>query len=125
MARMKVLAGDFLHGSGDYHDGVMSIETPLYPWPGIKIKVTQIKAIEIVGEESSRSITTALLQGLAGGVVLGPLGALAGFVLTDENQEVSFLATLKDERKIMATVDKSTYAKIAAQVGRSITSGKA
>jgi len=114
MAKMKILAGDFLQGSGDYHGAVLSIESALYPWPGITISTSMIRSIEIVGKEENKDISSALLQGAVGSLVMGPLGAVAGFMLGNEHKEVTFLATLKDGRKFLATLDEKAFSRLNA-----------
>lgn len=113
MVRMKILAGDFLDGTGEYEDGVMSIESSLYPWPGIKIDISKIRSIEVVSKEANKAIGSSVLQGVAGGLVMGPLGAIAGFMLGDEFKEVTFMATLKDGRKILATIDEKAFSQLS------------
>lgn len=112
MAKMKILAGDFLQGNGEYHGAVLSIESALYPWPGVTISTSMIRSIEIVGKEENKDISSALLQGAAGSLVMGPLGAVAGFMLGNEYKEVTFLATLKDGRRFLATLDETAFSRL-------------
>ncbi|MFS2196557.1 hypothetical protein ACCD02_30990 [Pseudomonas sp. Pseusp88] len=118
MAKMKILAGDLLEGTGEYFDGVLSIETLLFPWPGIKISTSQIRSIRVVGEELNKVVGNSMLQGLAGGLVLGPLGALTGFMLGKEQKDVTFLVTLKDGRTILAEIDEPSFLQIEEAVRR-------
>lgn len=118
MAKIKVLAGDFLQGDGEYYSGSITLETPLYPWPGTRISISTIKALEIASKASNKKIDDAIALGLAGAIVLGPLGAAAGFMLASEEIEVTFLATLKDGRKLLAATDDKTYRQIASAVHR-------
>lgn len=37
MAKIKILAGDFLDGHAVYEPGYITIETAVYPWPRLKI----------------------------------------------------------------------------------------
>lgn len=112
MAKVKILAGDFLQGSGEYCDGVLSIETPIFPWPGISIQIAKIRSIEVVGEEINKPLGASVLQGVAGGLVLGPLGAIAGFLLGEPCKEITFLATLKDGRTILAAIDETAFSQL-------------
>jgi len=118
MAKIKALAGDFLQGDGEYRSGSITLTTPLYPWPGIKISVSAIKALEVASEASNKKTADAIGFGLAGGLVLGPVGAAAGFMLASEEKEVTFLATLKDGRKLLAATDDGTYRQIAQHVSK-------
>lgn len=112
MARIQVLAGDFLHGQANYHSGYLIIETTLCPWPGIKVPVSDIKTLEIASETSKRSIPSALGLGLAGAMMLGPLGAAAGVMLAEDKKEVTFWMGLKDGRKLVCVTDAETYLSI-------------
>jgi hypothetical protein len=51
---------------------------------------------------------------VAGGVLLGPAGLLAGLLLGGKKTEVTFVAKFKDSRKLLATADSATFAKIRA-----------
>jgi hypothetical protein len=116
MSKVKVLAGDFLQGDGEYHSGLLNVETPLYPWPGIKIPVTSVKSIEVATTGSNKKLEDAISLGLAGALVLGPLGAAAGVFLASEEIEVTFWVTLKDGRRLLAATDDRTYREIEGGV---------
>lgn len=116
MATIKILAGDFLQGDGEYISGSIKIETPLHPWPGMKISGRALKSVEIASQASSKKVDDAIGLGLAGALVLGPVGAAAGLMLAGEETEVTFWATLKDGRKFLGATDDHTYRKIANQV---------
>jgi hypothetical protein len=116
MAKIKVLAGDFLQGDGEYRSGTITLVTPLFPWPGVSLKQTDIRFVEIASEASSTKMDDALGLGLAGALMLGPMGAAAGLMFAGEQKEITFLATLKDGRKLLAATDDKTYQKIAMHV---------
>lgn len=113
MAKIKVLAGDFLQGDAEYLAGTLTLVTPLYPWPGVSLKQTDISHMEIASEAPTTRMENALGLGLAGALVLGPVGAAAGLMFAPEHKEVTFLATLKDGRKLLAATDDKTYQTIA------------
>lgn len=109
MAKIKVLAGDFLQGDGEYRAGTITLVTSLCPWPGVSLKRTDISHMEIASEASSTRMEDALGLGLAGALVAGPVGAAAGVMFAGEQKEVTFLATLKDGRKLLAATDDKTW----------------
>ncbi|MDB6049244.1 MAG: hypothetical protein JWR17_1990 [Pseudomonas sp.] len=118
MTKVKVLAGDFLQGDGEYHAGLLNLETPLYPWPGISIPVTSLKAIEVATTGSNKKLEDAISLGLAGALMLGPLGAAAGVIFANEETEVTFWVTLKDGRRLLAATDDGTFREIERGVRR-------
>ncbi|HEX8593958.1 MAG TPA: hypothetical protein VF682_11885 [Pseudomonas sp.] len=118
MAKIKVLAGDFLQGDGEYNSGAIRIETPLYPWPGISIPGKALKSVEVASQASSTKVDDAIGFGLAGALMLGPVGAAAGLMLAGEETEVTFWATLKNGKKFLAATDDRTYRKIATHVAK-------
>jgi hypothetical protein len=81
MASITVLAGDFLQGDGDYRDGVFTLRTSLYPWPGLTLPLSRLKSVEVANEDSINNIKQAIGFGVAGAMLLGPIGAFAGFML--------------------------------------------
>jgi len=118
MAKIKVLAGDFLQGDGEYICGAIRLETPLHPWPGIHIQGNALKSVGVASKASTKKVEDAIGLGLAGALMLGPMGAAAGLMLAGEETEVTFWATLKDGRKFLAATDDQTYRRIAGSVAK-------
>ncbi|MDY7562268.1 hypothetical protein QN382_16255 [Pseudomonas sp. 10B1] len=118
MAKIKVLAGDFLQGEGDYHSGLITVETSLHPWPGITIPISSVKSLEIATTGSNKKLEDAISLGLAGALVLGPFGAAAGIILANEQTEITFWVTLKDGKKLLAATDDKTYRDISQTAKR-------
>ena len=77
---------------------------------------TDIEDIEEASEESIKKLGGTIGWGLAGSVLLGPVGLLAGVLAGGNRKEVTFVARFKDQRKLLATVDKKTFLKIRASV---------
>jgi hypothetical protein len=116
MASITVLAGDFLQGDGEYREGVFTLRTSLHPWPGITLPLSAFKCVEVANEDSINNIKDAIGFGVAGAMLLGPIGAIAGFMLAGKETEVTFLATLKDGRKLLAAVDGNTFEEFSRQI---------
>ncbi|WP_327438488.1 hypothetical protein [Pseudomonas donghuensis] len=112
MTRLTVQSGDFLQGEGEYRNGSLTLKTARSPSPGEKIALTRITDLVVANQESSRSLSSALGWGMAGALVAGPVGLIAGLWLGGKEEEVTFLATFKDGRKLMAITDKKTWSKI-------------
>ncbi|MNI98582.1 hypothetical protein D3C73_1574540 [compost metagenome] len=49
-------------------------------------------------------------------MLLGPIGAVAGYLIAGEDTEVTFIATLKDGKKLLAVVKDETYREIIARM---------
>jgi hypothetical protein len=112
MTRLTVRSGDFLQGEGEYRNGSLTLKTPRSPSPGERISLARISDLKLSSLESSRSLGTALGWGVAGALVAGPVGLLAGLWLGGKEEEATFLATFKDGRKLLAVTDGKTWSKI-------------
>ncbi|MDB5980154.1 MAG: ribosome assembly protein 4 [Pseudomonas sp.] len=112
MAKIQVLAGDFLDGRANYYSGHINVETALYPWPGLNVPVSDIKSLQIDSETATPSIPSALGLGLAGAMILGPLGAAAGLMLAEDKKEITFYMALEDGRKLVGVTDADTYSSL-------------
>lgn len=126
MAKVKVLAGDFLESDGEYSWGSLKLKTKEHSWVGETIPLNQLDTVDIATEESVKKIGGTVGWGAAGAVILGPVGLLAGLLLGGKKKEVTFVAKFKDGRKLMASTDSKTFTKLQAAVfnnhkGRSIT----
>lgn len=118
MAKIKILAGDFLDGHAAYEPGSITIETVVYPWPGVKISTQEIRDVTLVSESSYRDVSSSVSLGLAGAMVLGPIGAVAGLMLAGEKDEVTFSLALRDGRSMLCAADGCTYRKLESTVGK-------
>jgi len=115
MAKITVLSGDFLQGEGEYRQGAFRLKTLVNTSLGVEIKVSSFKTLEIA-TESSVTNRSALGFGLAGAMLLGPVGAIAGYLMAGQDTEVTFLATLKDGRTLLAATDSATYQDIVQRL---------
>ncbi|MFZ0156112.1 hypothetical protein [Pseudomonas sp.] len=112
MTRLTVQSGDFLQGEGEYRNGSLTLKSCSNPSSGEKIALSGISELIVANQESSRSLGSALGWGMACALVAGPVGLLAGFWLGGKEEEVTFLATFKDGRKLMAITDSKTWSKL-------------
>ncbi|UVL00642.1 hypothetical protein [Pseudomonas sp. B21-048] len=123
MAKIIVLAGDFPQCDGEYHLGTITLKTSLKPRRGNSFPVSEFKDLTIQNTDSNKNIKTAIGLGLAGAMLLGPVGAIAGYLLAGNNTEVTFMATLKDGGKLLAATDSDTYQDISARVQKKSRGG--
>lgn len=113
MTRLTVQSGDFLQGEGEYRNGALTLKTPRSPSPGERISLARIKELKLANLDTSRNLGSALGWSVAGALVAGPVGLLAGLWFGGKkDEEATFLATFKDGRKLMATTDGKTWSKI-------------
>jgi hypothetical protein len=101
--QVKVLGGDIQAGEWEYNMGALWSAFDQVNLMG------EIKSIQLQTEESVKRLPETAAWGLAGGLVFGPLGALAGVVLGGNRKNVCALCELKDGRKFLATMDQKVY----------------
>ena len=116
MAKVKVHAGDFIKGDGQYSFGSLILKTKEHNIIGETIPITESESVEIATEERVKKLGGTVGWGAAGALILGPVGLLAGLLLGGKRKEVAFIAIFKDGRKLLATVDSKTFTKLQAAV---------
>ena len=114
MGKIKVHAGDFLEGKGQISFGAMVLKTKEKSWVGEAIAFTEFEEIDVASEDSVKRVGGTLGWGVAGALVLGPVGLLAGLLAGGRGKDVTFVGKLKDGRKILATTDAKTFIKMKA-----------
>lgn len=117
MGKITVHAGDFeKNGNNSFGFGIFTLFTKEHPFMGENISASQLEAIDIASEENVKKIGGTAGWGLVGGVLLGPVGLLAGLLAGGRKKDVTFIAKFKDGRKLLATTNQKTYTKIQAAV---------
>jgi len=117
MGKIKVHAGDFEKiGNSSFSFGCFTLFTQQHPFMGETIVATELEAVDVASEENVKKIGGTAGWGVAGGVLLGPVGLLAGLLIGGRKKEVTFVARFKDGRKLLASTDQKTYTKIQAAV---------
>lgn len=114
---LKILSGDFsekgclVSSLGTFSiiesNGFLSKKTET-------ILNNNIERVELMTEEKAKSFLGAAGLGIAGAIVLGLLGAVAGLLAGGNKKEICFACYLKDGKKFMAVADAKTYQKLAA-----------
>lgn len=115
MSKIKVHAGDFTDGELGMFS-MLTMKSKQHPWMGEPITLDKLQSVEMANEESVKKVGGTVGWGVAGAVVLGPVGLLAGLLLGGKGKEVTFVAKFKDGRKMLATTDSKTYTKLQAAV---------
>ena len=109
----RVLAGDFRQGK--HHQFVGDVF--LMKGDGFfreKIRSVEVQDLELATEESVKRLGGTVGWGIVGGALLGPVGLLAGLLAGGRGKDVTFVCTLKDGRKFMATAPAKVYKEILA-----------
>lgn len=118
MAKLKLHAGDFVNISPSHSfNGYFHLATDERTFKLINtetINPNELEYLSIANEEAVNSIGGKIGWGAAGGLLLGPVGLLAGLLMGGKGKEVTFVAKFKDGRKFVATTDSNTWGKIQA-----------
>ncbi|MTI95926.1 MAG: hypothetical protein FH749_10660 [Firmicutes bacterium] len=114
MAKVRVHAGDFLKGSGEFGFGAFALRTAQHRFFGERIPASSIEELEVVTERDVKKLSGTLGWGAIGGIAFGPVGLLGGLLIGGRRTQVTFVARFKDGRKLLASTDSKTYSKIRA-----------
>ncbi|MFT9495869.1 hypothetical protein [Anaerosolibacter sp.] len=114
MAKLTIHAGDFTKGPGEYSFGSFTLRTEKHKIIGETISEKELDVVEVASEENVKKLGGTIGWGAVGGVLLGPVGLLAGLLAGGKKTEVTFIAKFKDGRKMLATTDSKTFTKIRA-----------
>lgn len=114
MAKITVLAGDFLEGDGQLRFGTLVLRTDTHRWAGEAIS---LKNLELV-EASEGNVTENCGAGeVATATRLPNLTAfLAELMRRSPKKSVTFIAWFKDGRKLLASTESDTYTKLQAAI---------
>ncbi|EJW20009.1 hypothetical protein M5X00_14625 [Paenibacillus alvei] len=105
-AKNKVIAGDYEGNQVSTALGIVNISTGF--WSAISVDKNTVENYEVMDEESRKSATSAVGRGLVGGLLLGPVGMLAG--LSAKKKGVYIIALeFKDGKKSLLEVDDKIY----------------
>jgi hypothetical protein len=123
LCSLKVQAGDFVtfspshsysknwtDGNGTFH---LATEERAFKLTNTEaIPSTELEFLALASEESVKKLGGTVGWGAAGGLLLGPVGLLAGLLLGGKKTKVTFIAKFKDGRKLIATTDPKTWVEI-------------
>ena len=114
--KFKVIAGDFGKGDGGINfSGVLYVSHMIEgKWtPKVTaIKKNQVQSVDVATEDNIVKLGGAAGWGLAGGLLLGPAGLLAGAVLGGRGKKTAFVMILKDGRKFIGECKTKDYTKL-------------
>lgn len=113
MAKNKVIAGDYEGKSVLQTFGEAFVSTSFTK--SIPLNKKNVKEYEVIDEESRKSATSAVGRAFVGGVILGPVGWLAG--LTAKKKGTHTLAIeFYDGKRSLIEVDDKLYKSIVSKM---------
>jgi len=78
------------------------------------IAIDQVEIVEVASEEAVKRIGGTIGWSVAGAVLLGPVGLLAGLLAGGVGKDVTFVCKLKDGRKFLATASSKIFVELQA-----------
>lgn len=118
MATFTVLAGDFPKTPAPLIAGhTLQLPRPAGSTtrsfrvgsPYESVHAAEIASLEVVGQASGKSFGGAAAAGIAGGLVLGPVGLLAGALAGGNRDAVTFQLTLRDGRRVLGSAKPAAF----------------
>ncbi|MED4225602.1 hypothetical protein [Neobacillus cucumis] len=106
MAKNKVIAGDYLGRSIMKSLGTVQMSTGFAK--SLMLNKETIESYEVVDESTKKSAVSAVGRGLAGSLILGPVGLLAGLSAKSKGTHVVAIQ-FKDGKKSLLEVDDKIY----------------
>lgn len=110
----SVIAGDFQSGNDHQFLGDELLMKRADKFLREKIPVTNVEKLEVATEETVQKVGGTVGWGVAGALVAGPLGAIAGGYVGGRKNETTFVCSLKDGRKFMGTMKSKSFTKLQA-----------
>ncbi len=78
------------------------------------VHAAEFAALEVVGQVSGKSFGGAAVAGIAGGLLLGGVGAVAGVLAGGNQDAVTFDLKLRDGRRVLGSANPIVYQEIVA-----------
>lgn len=107
---IKFLAGDLGKGSGY----LLASGKVRIPGGNLDFAMSAVASVEPASEESVKRVGGAVGWGLAGAALFGPAGLIVGGLLGGKGKDVTFVGTLRDGKRFLATAKSDVYVKFQA-----------
>jgi hypothetical protein len=111
MGQFTVLAGDFRPGDSSISGNELRLwklgsrSTTFDAW----VPARAVASVEIATEENVKRAGGTVGWGVAGALLLGPVGALGGALLGGRGKDVTFIVNLHGGRKFLAKGNSKVY----------------
>ena len=116
MSNLKVHAGDFQKHSATYNYGQFSFLSPLGVWSKVRYSVADIEDLDKASEESVKRLGGTIGWGVAGGVLLGGVGLLAGLLAGGKGTDVHFVVKFNDGKKALCSLDSKSFTDLSGRL---------
>lgn len=104
MAQNKVIAGDYLNFS------ILKVSNVISLVSGFKtilnLDKSTVENYEVITEEHRKSAVSGVSRGLVGGVLLGPVGMLAGLSAKNKSTHTIAIEFIDGKRSLIEVNDK-------------------
>ncbi len=114
MSAVQVYGGDFLPGPASYMLGILTLKTHEHWIIGESIAISRIVSVEIVAQETHKSIASSVGRAAVGGLMLGGAGLVAGAIMGKSKSNITFSAMFDDGRRLLASSDMPVVQKLLA-----------
>ena len=111
--KIKVIAGDLHACEWDFNGGMMTPDPQTGHSECVSL-MSEIDSLTIQTQDSVKDLAKTLGLTVAGGVLLGPVGAIAGYFASGSRKEVCVLVKMKDGKKFLAVMDQRIYQQMVA-----------
>jgi hypothetical protein len=118
MASIRIHGGDFNEGRGSLATGFLTLPRQ-GSFLGETVPLSAITSVTVATQENKKKLLRMVGGGVAGAVLLGPIGAIGGMLLSGNKASITFVAQINDGRSFVATADAATFAKLQAAAVKS------
>lgn len=112
-AKNKVIAGDYEGKQISSAFGVVLISTSFTK--SVTLDKTTVETYEVIDENSRKSASSAVGRAFVGGVILGPVGWLAGLTAKSKGTHV-VAVEFKDGKRSLLEIDDKIYSTLTKKL---------
>ena len=107
MAKNEVIAGDYAGKMLTWSSGCAAISLGFIK--SLKLDKNTVASYELVTDEHRKSAKSGVARGIVGGVLLGPIGALAGGMSAKSKGTYQIAVQFRDGKKSLLETDDDFY----------------